>query len=100
MKKIYRYESKDGSGPYYNLDGTSKLLFGDKTLDSKCSLDDWRYGCNSIRNLKKYFKNSKHLIKGYSIYLYEADVPEHRCIRKTGHILFNLNEVKIRKFIK
>lgn len=98
--KVYRYESKDGSGPYYNLDGTSKLLVGDKILNINSSKDNWRYGCDSIKNLKKYFKNSKQLSNGYSIYLYDVDVPEYRYIKENGHILFNLNEVKIKKLIK
>lgn len=80
---VYRYEHKDGGGPFFTQDGrlrtNKKIKFDDGLLS----------GCLSLDLLKKYWKeqyNSDLYLKDCSIKIY--DVLEKDIIKSRSHILF------------
>lgn len=77
---IYRYEKKDGGGPFCTKDGylrtNNKVRFCDNTL----------YGCVSLESLQEYFKDYTDLILDCDIVKY--DVPDHECIIQERQVIF------------
>jgi hypothetical protein len=48
--KVYRYECRDGGGPYCTFEGRLR------EIDAKIPVDNgFLYGCKSVEKLKEYF---------------------------------------------
>ena len=78
--KIYRYEKEDGGGPFFSLDGISRI---DNKLISNY---DMKFGCTSIEQLLKWFQNCSILTTGCQIKIYE--IPEEEVIFLTDEVSF------------
>ena len=88
---VYRYEAPDGSGPFYNLDGTSKN--GGRNFPP----DEYRCGNDSIESLKAWFNRfGMHPEQnGYEIVHYVVDLKDINCYNKdNGHVTFSIHEIR------
>lgn len=87
--KVYRYEDKYGTGPYFGKGGTDTLVGElceahnyDSHYPPSASMNhdvrrgrDIRCGCNSYRALRSWFKgfNGRLIKEGYKIVAYDVD---------------------------
>jgi len=87
---VYRFEAPDGSGPFYNLDGTSKR--GGRDFPP----DEYRCGNDSVENLHKWFADLNMYPKqnGYEIVHYVVDIKDrNRYNNVNGHVQFSIHEI-------
>ena len=87
---VYRFEAPDGSGPFYNLDGTSKR--GGRDFPA----DEYRCGNDSVEHLHAWFGElGMHPENnGYEIVHYVVDIKDkNRYNKMNGHVTFSIYEV-------
>jgi len=80
--EVYRYEDKNGLGPFYNSHKDS------------IRLDAWRFGCDSIYTLQAWFESYGRNIdtEGYSIVKYTICKPNKSYILNEHNKLVYINE--------
>ena len=91
--KIYRYERRDGGGPYCTFEGRLR------EIDAKIPVDNgFLYGCKSVEKLKEYFQEQQNLIVDCNIYVY--DIPDEEVVENEKQIRFPKKYYRSKKLYK
>jgi len=90
MRTVYRYEDRNGLGPF-NHEGLNRMMAQlptprDVGMNHRRG---WRYGGESIIDLNNYFGSYTRILEQYGYELVRYDVADDAVIGSEGQVMFN-----------